>query len=345
MVLALFRHGVRSPIVTFPTDPHANYPWVGGMESLQPKGLVQLYELGQSMRARYKFLIPDHVAKQKQKIYAVSSASQRCIDSAQSFLAGFLQTSTTGINGSVVPKQPVLLHIIPGDQDAILYQLNVTCPRASLIRTQLKEDPTSALGPFLREGAILQEYVSSLIGAPVTSLHNLALICDALEMYHTLGLPQPAWAAKVFPERTRELMVRYLQSYSATPELKRIRGGPLLAEFLDKMRRVRDSRMRFGRRIFLYSGHDLTQMSLFNSMDMREQTLARADCGSAVVFELHKSKLLVGDLEVRMIQYATAGSVPKQLEIPRCPGVCSLSEFERSVSHLVLSDLNEACLT
>uniref|UniRef100_A0A8D8K5E8 Testicular acid phosphatase homolog n=1 Tax=Culex pipiens TaxID=7175 RepID=A0A8D8K5E8_CULPI len=118
MVLALFRHGVRSPIVTFPTDPHANYPWVGGMESLQPKGLVQLYELGQSMRARYKFLFPDHVANRKQKIYAVSSASQRCIDSAQSFLAGFLQT-TTGINGSVVPKQPVPLHIIPGDQDAV----------------------------------------------------------------------------------------------------------------------------------------------------------------------------------------------------------------------------------
>lgn len=71
------------------------------------------------MRARYKSLIPDHVAKQKQKIYAVSSASQRCIDSAQSFLAGFLQTTTTGINGSVVPKQPVPLHIIPGDQDAV----------------------------------------------------------------------------------------------------------------------------------------------------------------------------------------------------------------------------------
>lgn len=210
---------------------------------------------------------------------------------------------------------------------------------------QLKEDPSSVLGPFLREGAILQEYVSTLIGAPITSLRNLALICDSLEMYHILGLRQPDWAAKVFPERARELMVHYLQSYSATPELKQIRGGPILVEFLGKMKAVRDRRVRFGRRIFFYSGHDLTQMCLFNSMDMKEQTLTRPECGSAVVFELHKNKLLVDDLEVRMIHYETASSVPKQLEIPHCPRVCSLSEFERSVRHLLLNDLDEACST
>ena len=36
MAIILFRHGDRSPISTYRTDPYKNYPWIGGFLALQP---------------------------------------------------------------------------------------------------------------------------------------------------------------------------------------------------------------------------------------------------------------------------------------------------------------------
>ncbi|XP_058449294.1 testicular acid phosphatase homolog isoform X2 [Malaya genurostris] len=113
MILTLFRHGARSPIITLPSDQHANFPWEGGLEALQPQGYEELYTLGQNMRERYSYFIPKSVFKIKHSIYAASSSTERCINSAQSFLTGLLKTS----NSSAIRHQPVPLHIILPDED------------------------------------------------------------------------------------------------------------------------------------------------------------------------------------------------------------------------------------
>ncbi|XP_058818898.1 lysosomal acid phosphatase-like isoform X2 [Topomyia yanbarensis] len=303
-------------------------------------GFEQLYVLGTNMRKRYKHFIPRRVSKIKQSVYAVSSCTDRCIDSAQSFLAGFLKTS----NSSTIRQQPVPLHVILPDQDTFLLQ-NKTCPKAKQIWKQLEFELDSEFNLWFQEGAALQNLVAEQIGAPVTTLRRLALICDALDVYDSFGLEQPGWASKVFPKRTQAFMLGFLLSYTGNEELKRIRGGAILKEFLNKMTTVRDGKIRIKRKMFFYSGHDLTQVSLFNSIGLIELVSRRPECGSAVVFELHRSKMFWKDLEVRMLYYENAYVTnPMKLVIPNCPDPCQLTKFEQSIEHLLLDDFDKACL-
>ncbi|XP_062547719.1 lysosomal acid phosphatase-like [Armigeres subalbatus] len=339
MVLALFRHGARSPVQSFPTDPHADYPWIKGKEELQPLGFEQMYQLGINMRRRYKFFIPGDTVMRKRSIYTVSSCLQRCIDSAQSFLTGFLKTS----NSSTIRKQPVPIHVIPPDQDTYIRQ-NRTCEKVKLITSQEKANNRSFLASLYRQAAVLQKVISAEVGTPITSTYDTALICDSLDVYNTFGLELPNWAHKIFPGPAREFLQAFLLSYSATPELKHIRGGAILTEYLKHMKAKRDGRRKYNQRLFFYSGHDLTQVNLFNSLGMEEQAMQRPELGSAIVFELHKNQILWNDWELRMIHYRNSSTLdPTELTIPNCPKPCSLTEFEQIVKPLLLDDYDEVC--
>ncbi|XP_065089048.1 testicular acid phosphatase homolog isoform X2 [Ochlerotatus camptorhynchus] len=341
MILTLFRHGARSPVQSFPSDPHADYPWLNGPGELQPQGFEQLYQLGRNMRRRYKFFIPEDTATMKRSIYAVSSCAQRCIDSSQSFLTGFLKTS----NGSEIRRQPVPIHVIPPDQDTYILQ-NKTCQKVKVISAQEKANSGSFLAALHREGVALQALISAEVGEPITSLYDTALICDNLEIYNGMGLKQPDWAYQIFPDRARAFLLGFLLSYSATAELKLIRGGAILSEYLRKMKAKRDGKLKQNRRMFFYSGHDLTQVNLFNALGMKEQIRRRPELGSAVVFELHKSKDFWKDLELLMFYYENSSiENPAELAIPNCAEPCSLTKFERTVKPLLLDDYDEICST
>ncbi|KXJ74856.1 hypothetical protein RP20_CCG012841 [Aedes albopictus] len=343
MVLAMFRHGARSPLQSFPTDPNVNYPWLYGKEELQPLGFEQMYQLGQNMRLRYKFFIPDDTIAMKRSIYAISSCLQRCIDSAQAFLTGFLKTS----NSSMIRRQPVPINVIPPDQDTFIRQ-NKTCEKVKHIMAQEMTNNASFLSALNREAEALKKLISSEVGTPITSTMDTVMwmICDSLEVYNTFGLKQPSWAYKIYPDRARAFLQGFLISYSSTPELKHIRGGAILSEYLKKMKAKRDGTLRYSQRMFFYSGHDVTQVNLFNSLGMKKQTLQRPELGSAIVFELHKNKDLWMDWELRMFHYENSSvQTPTELAIPNCPEPCKLTTFEQTVKHLLFDDYDELCST
>lgn len=83
MLVELFRHGTRTPLLNFKNDS-----WITdhGEGSLTPTGMRQQFVLGQQLRDRYKDFLPEKY--QAEWLYVYSTYNNRTIESAFSQLDG-----------------------------------------------------------------------------------------------------------------------------------------------------------------------------------------------------------------------------------------------------------------
>lgn len=79
---------------------------------------MQLYNLGSRLRPRYIRLLPSDGFYTPNELYVMSSATERCLMSAQSFLAGFLPP-TSDRHQLPIKWQPVAVNSVPRDRDRV----------------------------------------------------------------------------------------------------------------------------------------------------------------------------------------------------------------------------------
>lgn len=103
---------------TYPNDPHIDYRWPGGKSALSPKGSLQMYTLGTSLRRRYYRLLPSDGFYAAESMEIMSSPRERTLMSSQSFLAGFMPPPTDR-NLLPIPWQPIAIHSIPAHLDHV----------------------------------------------------------------------------------------------------------------------------------------------------------------------------------------------------------------------------------
>lgn len=77
-----------------------------------------MYNLGTNLRLRYYRLLPSNGLYTKENMFVLSSAAERCLMSAQSFLAGFLPPLTNQNNLPII-WQPVAINSVPRDRDNV----------------------------------------------------------------------------------------------------------------------------------------------------------------------------------------------------------------------------------
>ncbi|XP_073427071.1 testicular acid phosphatase homolog isoform X3 [Dendrobates tinctorius] len=126
-VVVVYRHGDRSPIDTYPTDPYKDTVWDNGLQQLTQVGIRQQYELGKYLRMRYdQFLSPMY---KKEEIYVRSTDYDRTLMSAQANLAGLYPPNGTQQWHPDIPWQPIPVHTVPISQDRLLKFPSKDCPR------------------------------------------------------------------------------------------------------------------------------------------------------------------------------------------------------------------------
>lgn len=54
------------------------------------------------------------------------------------------------------------------------------------------------------------------------------------------------------------------------------------------------------RKLYLYSGHDVTLVNVMRALDIIAQTTKKPDYSSALHFELHRNPNIVNDFEVKV---------------------------------------------
>lgn len=262
---------------------------------------------------------------------------------AQSFLAGFMPPLETN-NPLPIPWQPAAISVIPRNQDILIAQKK-SCPKYDKMLHDLYIDPPQDIKLMNEKNANLYRILSKNTGLNISRVLDVELLYNTLDVEKENGLVLPDWTEGVFPEKMLQPTERSYTLFTETLYMKKVKGGALLSDIVDKMVKKRNGLLSPNRRIFVYSGHDVTLVNLMNTIGILGETTPKPDYGATLAIELHHSYLYRDDLEVKLYYYFnTEDRFPKEIPIPNCDHPCSLTNFESAMSKILLrDDYDEIC--
>lgn len=171
----------------------------------------------------------------------------------------------------------------------------------------------------------------------------MELLYNILDIEEKAGLVLPDWTENIFPDKLLPLAERSYTLFTETSLMKKVRGGAFVTEVLGKME-AKKRKLNPDRKIFLYAGHDVSMVNVMNAMGILDQTAKLPEHSSALVFELHHSSLYKDDFEVKIVYFFNSeDKFPKELDIPYCDSPCSLTNFRKSIEHLIMPNYDETC--
>jgi len=342
-VAIVFRHGARNPTESYPNDPYLNYNWKGGLGALNYRGSRQMFRLGKNLRLRYYRLLPPDGLYSKEDMSVKSSAAERAIMSAQSFLAGFMPPLEHNNPLHPLEWQPVSVTTIPRDQDMLLAQKK-SCPRYDQTLEKLYQNPPDDVKQLNPSDSNLNRLLSRNTGLNISRIVDVESLYNTLDVERESGLPLPAWTESIFPDKMLRIVERSYALFTETPMMKKIKGGALFTDILNNMIKKKNGLLSPNRSIFIYSGHDITLVNLMNSMGILDHTSRKPDYGATLAIEMHHSYLYTDDMEVRVVYYFNSEDrFPKEVAIPGCDHPCSLRDFKETMKNLILQDYDQDC--
>lgn len=178
----LYRHGDRTPVLTYPTDPYSaasNWPMPLGV--LTNTGKQQHFALGQWLRQRYgNVLLSEHYTPKE--IYIRSTNSDRTLQSSESNLAGLYPPQGKQIWNDDIEWQPIPVHTVADGDDWLIGGLVPACPAYDEAMHNL--DTSSEFLELLNESQVIIQYITDNSGfqIPYTSagLRYIMLVRDTL---------------------------------------------------------------------------------------------------------------------------------------------------------------------
>lgn len=173
----IFRHGDRTPIDTYPTDPYRNRSfWPEGFGQLTNVGKQQHFELGKFFRRRYDSLIGtgDYL---RDNVYVQSTNVDRTLMSAEADLAGFFPPRNSQVWNANLLWQPIPVHTAPEQVDYVLSGKR-PCARYNNAWEQYKQTPEYI--EQVQKYQPLFDYLTKHTGKTIRSIKDARSIYNAL---------------------------------------------------------------------------------------------------------------------------------------------------------------------
>ncbi|XP_022832385.1 prostatic acid phosphatase isoform X1 [Spodoptera litura] len=332
----IFRHGDRTPVQPYPTDPWRNESlWPVKFGELTNVGKRQHYALGKWLRQRYSHLLSD--AFDPTEIYIRSTDIDRTLMSAQANLAGMYPPKSKTMWNPDINWQPIPVHTVPELEDELL-AMRKPCPAYD---TELERVMHSK--PYkerLRKYQHLMDYLSAYSGMKVKDYYDIVDIYSTLYIETLYNFTLPNWTQSVYPDEMREPACYSFKTETGSPLLSRLKVGPLLKHIMTHMSDVLSGDKK-SHKVVMYSGHDLTVGSILNALGLYD-----GNCPvytSTVFLELVKANK-TGEHFVR-ISYRNSTEIvePYILKIPFCGEVCPLERFKKLYDNLISVNWEEEC--
>uniref|UniRef100_T1JEQ9 acid phosphatase n=1 Tax=Strigamia maritima TaxID=126957 RepID=T1JEQ9_STRMM len=331
LVQLVIRHGDRSPIQTYSTDPWS-HAWPDGLGQLTPLGMRQQYDTGQYLRNRYEELIND--TYNYNVMYVRSTNFHRNLNSASANLAGFFPPEGAEMWEKRVCWEPVPIHTVPLQTDHMLSFFS-ECPAfEKLYQRLLNSSDAIKIGRKYRD---LFKFIAVKTRQPNMNLRQVFDIADATFVQKTHNLTVPDWVNETIATDLENIVVSFFTLLLNSREMCRLRGGPLLGELINTMQKVVDNRSD-QHKLYMFLSHDITIVSIFSALNIFEPHTPPY-C-STVMIELLEGS---GDYFVKIMYRNDTTRDPYELSLKDCPSPCPFDTFKTLIAPMVPADVQSEC--
>jgi lysosomal acid phosphatase len=330
LVQLLYRHGDRTPINAFPTDPNKDYFNNIGPGQLTPIGKEQHFVLGKYLRTRYADFLSAryHV----DNVTVRSTDIDRTLMSAYCNFAGLFPPQGDQIWDSTLPWQPIPVHTVPQNDDWVLLADNCCDKYKKLFEEAKHSDDMKKLD---EENEELYKNLTQWTGTNITNIFDVGEIYDVLFIENLYNLSLPKWAESVLPIMNKLKSVK-IATKTSTVTLARLRGGPLVGEMVknmqDKIKGVISTKQ-----LFVYSAHDTTVSAFLAALQLYDGI--PPPYAATVFVELYQ----VNDSFVVEVSYKNSTGDPTLLAIPGCAATCPFTSFVELYQGVIPKDIKAEC--
>nr|XP_057941916.1 lysosomal acid phosphatase [Doryrhamphus excisus] len=337
-VTVLFRHGDRSPVKAYPTDPYQENAWPQGFGQLSREGMRQHLELGRFLRTRYRGFLNDSYVRHE--ISVRSTDYDRTLMSAEANLAGLYPPSDEQLFSPDLKWQPIPVHTVPKSEEKLLSFPLGDCPRYEELMNQ-----TELTQEFLNVTAANKDIIALVknqTGLNKTSVDTVWGVYDTLFCESRHNMTAPTWVTPSVMEKLRFLKdfgFRVVFGVYKQQEKSRLQGGMLLGEIVKNLSKAAVSTDKQRLKMMMLSAHDTTVAALQASLNVfngRQPPYA-----SCHMIELYLEEN--GSASVSMFYRNDSREDPYALQLPGCSMDCPLEDFIRITKLSISDDREQEC--
>ncbi|XP_039291952.1 prostatic acid phosphatase-like [Nilaparvata lugens] len=334
----VFRHGQRTIIEPYPTDPYRSPSyWPEGFGQLVDEGKRQEFALGIWLRKRYQGLL--NAVYNRTEIFIQSTDVDRTLMSAASVLAGLYPPTTGHKWNDRIDWQPIPIHTIPVEMDEVL-AMKKPCPRYKAeFDKMLKSPPVTA--EFAKYSKSI-DYLTHFSGEKVKTWFQLQDLYDTMFIEELNNYTLPNWTSEVYPTPLKSAAAFTFRLDTFTEKLTRLKTGPLMNAMINHFRiylqgNNKNHDDKNSRKVWLLSAHDETVANVLDTLKVFETH--NPPYTACVLIELREKN---NDYFVT-VTYRNSSSEATLLTIPGCATLCPFNQFVQILKPLIPSDWESEC--
>ncbi|XP_050970541.1 lysosomal acid phosphatase isoform X1 [Labeo rohita] len=338
-VTVLYRHGDRSPIKAYPTDPYKESAWPQGFGQLSQEGMKQHFELGQFLKKRYTgFLSEDY---ERHEMFIRSTDVDRTLMSAEANLAGMFPPNGSEVFNPDLKWQPIPVHTVPVNEEMLLSFPLDDCPRyAQLMNETEKTDIFVNMAETYKD---FIEMVRNKTGLEKASLETIWGVYDTLFCEAKHEKRPPDWVTPSVMETLKVLKnfgFQILFGVYKRNEKCRLQGGLLLDQIIKNLSNAAQPDSKQKVKMIMYSAHDTTVVALQEALNVFNGL--QPPYASCHLIELYQEEN--GTFSVEMFyRNDTNVSEPYPVSLPNCSQRCPLQDFVNLTSEVIPQDRKKEC--